>query len=343
MPGALDLTRSQILAHRRRVGALDERLPPGADSLRRAGWAGFPDSMPRAALVGIHARVDGTNPETWKDPSVVQVWGPRFSAYVVAREDAPVFTLGRLPDAGSRRVRAEETADALDAFLAGRTMTYSEAGHAMGVDPNMLRYATLTGRVLIRWEGAGRPTVWMVPPPTMEAMEARLELARRHLHVFGASTPQAFSDWAGIKPARAEAAFEALGAELISARTPVGHAWILATDEASLRRQTRAPSNAIRLLPSGDTYFLLQGRDRELLVEDASGRAELWTSRVWPGALLVDGEIAGVWRRAGRDVDIEAWRGMSGTERDRVVAEAESLPLPEIAGQIRVRWGGAAA
>ena len=56
----LDLTRPQILAFRRQAGVLDERLPPGPRSLRRAAWAGLQDSMPRAALLSIHARVGGT-------------------------------------------------------------------------------------------------------------------------------------------------------------------------------------------------------------------------------------------------------------------------------------------
>ena len=85
MTGArLRLTRSQILAFRRHAGGLDERLPRGQDSLRRAAWAGLPDSMPRAALHSIHARVAGTEASTWEDPSLVQLWGPRFSVFVVA-------------------------------------------------------------------------------------------------------------------------------------------------------------------------------------------------------------------------------------------------------------------
>ena len=91
----LDLTREQILGFRRHVGALDERLPPGANSLRRAAWAGLQDSMPRAALLSIHARVEATPPSVLDDPALVQVWGPRFSAYVVAAVDLPIFTLGR--------------------------------------------------------------------------------------------------------------------------------------------------------------------------------------------------------------------------------------------------------
>src|SRR5436189_6452046 len=101
----LDLTRSQILAFRRRVGALDERLPPGARSLRRAAWAGLQDSMPRAALLSIQARVEGTQPSTWEDPSLVQLWGPRFSVYVVPARDHAFFSLARYPDdARVRRV-----------------------------------------------------------------------------------------------------------------------------------------------------------------------------------------------------------------------------------------------
>src|SRR5687768_16413669 len=99
----LDLTRSQILAFRRHVGALDERLPAGPRSLRRASWAGLQDSMPRAALLSIHARVEGTGPSIWEDPSLVQLWGPRFSTYVVPARDRALFSLGRLPDDTRRR------------------------------------------------------------------------------------------------------------------------------------------------------------------------------------------------------------------------------------------------
>ena len=62
MQSRLELTREQILAFRRRVGGLDERLPAGPESLRRAAWAGLQDSMPRAAVLSLHARVDGVEP-----------------------------------------------------------------------------------------------------------------------------------------------------------------------------------------------------------------------------------------------------------------------------------------
>lgn len=336
---SVDLTREQILAHRRAVSALDQRRSWSPESLRRAAWAGLSDSMPRAAVLSIHARVEGTAPDAWADPAFVQVWGPRFSAYVVAADDLAVFTLGRLPDDPARRHRAVETAERLAAFLDGREMRFGEAGHAMGVEPNSLRYATATGTVLIRWDGARQPTIRTVPPPAMAPADARAELARRYFHVLGPGTATGFSDWAGVKPGDATSTLEALEPTLVPVRTPVGDGWILAEDEASFRGSTR-PATAVRLLPSGDTYFLLQGRQRELLIPEPDRRARLWTSRVWPGALLVAGEIVGTWRRAQADVSIEAWRPMSPGERASVEAEAASLPLPDLRTPIRVRWTG---
>jgi hypothetical protein len=333
----LDLTRAQILGHRRTVGALDERLPPGARSLRRAAWAGLQDSMPRAALLSIHARVKGTRPSTWGDPSLVQLWGPRFHTYVVPAADLAVFSLGRLPDDPRGRRVAEEAAARLEALLGGRRLTDREAAEALGVHSNSFRYAGPTGTVLIRWEGARAPVVWTVPPPQVDPRQARLELARRYLHIFGPTTPAAFAEWAGISPAAGRTAFETLTESLTLVRTPIGDAWILAGDERTFRAKPRPPAPA-RLLPSGDAYFLLQGADRELLVPEADRRGALWTSRVWPGAVLVGGEIVGTWRRAQAKLSIEPWRRLSQTQRYAVEAEAASLPLPGLDGPIQVRW-----
>ena len=131
----LDLTRAQVLAFRRRVGGLDQRLPAGTKSLRLAAWAGLQDSMPRAALLSIHARVEGTEPSGWEDPSLVQVWGPRFSAYVVAERDYALFTVARLPDDPAVRREWHELADRIEAFLDGRRMDCREVGRGLGRHP----------------------------------------------------------------------------------------------------------------------------------------------------------------------------------------------------------------
>src|SRR5262249_59170082 len=119
-------------------------------------------------------------------------------------------------------------------------------------------------------------------------------------------------------------------------RRPVGGAWSLGRDESAFRVPAGPPAPA-RLLPSGDAYWLLQGADRELLVPDAAQRAELWTPRVWPGAVLVGGEIVGTWRRAQADLSLQLWRPLTKTEREAVESEAQSLPLPGIDREIAVR------
>jgi hypothetical protein len=124
---------------------------------------------------------------------------------------------------------------------------------------------------------------------------------------------------------------------LTPVRTPVGEAWILSQDEPLFREQP-GPAAPARLLPSGDTWFLLQGADRELLLPDERQRSALWTSRVWPGALLVDGETAGTWRRAEHILTVQPWRRLSRAQIDAVEAEAASLPLPGIDRPMDVRW-----
>jgi hypothetical protein len=176
-----------------------------------------------------------------------------------------------------------------------------------------------------------------VPRPEIEPHEARRELARRYLHVCGPAAPDMFATWAGIGVPEARAAFETLRASLTAVRTPVGDAWILARDEPGFR-EPPGPEAAARLLPSGDAYFLHWGAGRELLVPDVARRAELWTSRVWPGAVLVAGEIVGTWRRAQADLSIQSWRRLTRSEREAVEVEARSLPLPGIEREIAVRW-----
>ena len=334
----LELTGAQILAHRRRVQALETRLPPGADSLRRAASVGLQDSVPRSALHALHARVADVGADALDDPSLAQVWGPRFTVYVVPAGEHLPFTLGRLPEAGRIRRRAEELADRLHRYLDGRSVPYAEASRALGVDPpNMLRYAALTGGVLIRWEGARQPTIRSLPRSDVDPVTARVDLVRRYLHAFGPASVEAFSRWGGVDVDAAATAFYALRASLVAVRTPLGDAWMLADDEEAIREPVQA-TDAVRLLPSGDPYFLLWGADRDLLLPDAARRAELWTSRVWPGAMLIAGAIAGTWRRAAREVVAKPWRVLAGWERRAVEEEAAALPLAAVNRPISVRW-----
>ena len=304
-------------------------------SLRKAARAGLQDSMPRAALLSLHARVDGVESSTLDDPSLAQLWGPRYHTYVVAKDDFAVFSLGRHPDNPKARLRAERLAEQLHAHLGGVRATDRETGRALGIG-NEIRYAATTGTVAIRWDGARAPIVWIVPAPEVDPAEARRELARRYLHIFGPTTADAFARWAGIARRSAANAFTSLEESLLPVRSPLGDDWLLAEDEPAMRGAETAAAPA-RLLPSGDAYFLLDGAERELLVPRTDQRERLWTSRVWPGALLVEGEIRGTWRRAQHTVRIETWTRLSPAQLDAIEAEARALPLP-VDREIQVAW-----
>ena len=338
----LELTRRQILAFRRRVGLLDERVPKDADSLRRAAWAGLQDSMPRAALLSLHARLDGVEPTVLDDPSLAQLWGPRYHTYVVAKRDFALFSLGRHPEPGKSRERAQRIAQQLHSHLADARVPDHDVGRALGVNANVFKYAATTGTVAIRWEGARAPIMWTVAVEDIDPADACRGLARRHLHVFGPTTAERFARWAGISRRSATNAYASLDGSLLPVRSPLGDEWLLAEDEAVVHAPETGSAPA-RLLPSGDAYWLLDGTERELLVPRADQRAQLWTSRVWPGALLVDGEIRGTWRRAQHVVKIDAWGRLSRATRDAVEAEAAVLPLPGIDRQIDVVWNSPAA
>jgi hypothetical protein len=332
----LRVTRRQVLAFRRRGGALDERLPKGPESLRRAAWAGLQDSMPRAALLSLHARVEGGDPSAWEHPSLAQLWGPRYQVYVVAKQDFALFSLARLPDNEKGRLRAEQMAKRLHAHLRGKRLTDREVGRALGIG-NELRYAATTGTLAIRWGGARAPELWTVAAAEIDPAGARRELARRHLRIFGPTTADGLARWAGISRSSAAEAFASLEGSLLPVRTPLGDEWLLAEDEQAIRAAETAAA-AARLLPSGDAYFLLWGADRELLVPREDQRQQLWTPRVWPGALLVEGEIRGTWRRAQHTVRIDAWTRLSRGAREAIEAEAGALPLPGIDRPIEVIW-----
>jgi hypothetical protein len=217
-------------------------------------------------------------------------------------------------------------------------MTDREVARKIGIG-NAMRYAAATGTIAIRWEGARAPVVWTIPAPKIEPADACRELARRYLHVFGPTTAESFARWAGISGSAGAAAFASLEGSLVPVRSPLGDEWLLAADEPEMRDAEGAASTSVRLLPSGDAYFLLDRAERDLLLPSADRRQRLWTPRVWPGALLVDGEIAGIWRRAQHTVRIDAWSRLATGRRDAAEAEARALPLPGLGREIEVVWG----
>ncbi|MBE7190234.1 crosslink repair DNA glycosylase YcaQ family protein, partial [Jatrophihabitans endophyticus] len=85
--------------------------------------------------------------------------------------------------------------------------------------------------------------------------------------------------------------------------------------------------DVVRLLGPFDPY--LQARDRDLLVPDSTMHKTLWPVLGRPGVLLVDGEVAGVWRtkatKTKLTVTVETFGAVPKSRWPSVEAEAERV------------------
>ena len=249
----LPLGRAEILAHRRLVGSLDERMPGGETSLRRAAWAGLQDSMPRAALLSIHARVERTTSTAWEDAPLVQIWGPRYSAYVIAAADLAVFTVGRLPDDPGSRRAAEDIATRLDSFLAGSVMGADEAARGIGVrHPNALRYGAPTGRIDPLGRCSAADDLDKAAPHDRSPRCRPGTRAQVHPRVRPGDPGSVRRVGGRVAGGRAHQ-FRGTRAVAHARPSPYGDGWILAADQATFRAPA-PPGAAARFLPSGDTF-----------------------------------------------------------------------------------------
>ena len=325
----LRVTRAQILAFRRAVQALDARLPAGKASLRQAACGRPAGQHARAALLSLHARVEGTTATTWETPPLAQIWGPRYSAYVVDERDAPAFTLGRLPDTGPKRRLAESLTGRLAQVLGDTRMTQSAAARALDEPPNRLRYAarsrdacasggTGQGSRRCGWRrrlGSGRRGAARSRAP----LSARLR-PRDRGRIRRVGRPHVAGRRSGVRRAGNVAG---PGRHAAWRRMDPGD------DEPLLRRPPATPARA-RFLPSGDTWFLFQrpGESGAARRERGTAQPPLDVARLAWRAARRRRHRRHVAPRGTAVLTIETWRRLSRPERQAVEAEAASLPLP---------------
>src|SRR5207245_737321 len=93
--------------------------------------------------------------------------------------------------------------------------------------------------------------------------------------------------------------------------------------------------DTVRLLPAGDPF--LASADRGLLVPQPRFRSELWPKSVWPGALLVNGELVGTWRRQLGRVTVWAWRPLEPEVTEAVEDEVSSMPIESATKEVCCR------
>jgi hypothetical protein len=336
----LKTTRGQVLAFRARASHLDAKLPAG--SLVVAAHGGLQDSTPRAGVLGLHARVEDVRPDSWDDPALCQIWFRGGADYIVPRRDIAVFTLGSMTRDREGRAEIGSITDRVLEVLDGQELRVRDVADKLDLEhPTQIRLTGRSGRVLIRWN-ASRIWCYASEPPAMDEEDARLELVRRFLRWFGPQTQERFAWWAGVEAADAAQTWRSIARELVAVELDAAKRFVLKKDADSL--QNAAPIEGVRLIHNDDPYLKA---DRDIVVEDPTARERIFppTDRspgYIPGAILVDGEVAGVWQRQQRKVTIHPWRDLplypwSDLTVDAVEAEASSFP---IAGrsQAEIRW-----
>ena len=146
--------------------------------------------------------------------------------------------------------------------------------------------------------------------------EALAELARRYFRSHGPATAKDFAGWATLTLAEARAAIEAAGGDLQAEELAGLRCWSGA----------RAPGTAVRRPPAlrSPAVHLLQGYDEYIMGYSETKRVIAPPGRAWSAAdrpvanlvILLDGRVAGFWRRSIR--------------RDEVVVEVALLqPLDD--------------
>jgi hypothetical protein len=349
----IEVGREQALAFRLAAHNLQERLPAGSEDAA-AAVIGLQDFPPGLAPSALAARVADADPS-----GLAIVYAFRGAAVAVPAVDVPVFTRGLAPpdEAAARTLvgTAIETLDpvgigALDALdrvsdavaaaladgplerddlhqalrerLPGDLLWRCRGCQSHHVHPSLWRATGVRG-VLAVAERRGRVTVFGAPPDVPDVPDAPAELARRFLHAYGPATHAELAAWGGISPAHAKALLARIEEETEAVGFGGRPALMLAADAQALASPPAA--SGVRLLPPFDPY--LDQRDRATLWPDPDVRKRARTGIGAPGAVLVDGDVAGLWRpqKKGKRlvVTVEPLRKLPRRTVDGIQAEAE--------------------
>ncbi|MBB2945239.1 hypothetical protein FB565_004972 [Actinoplanes lutulentus] len=162
-------------------------------------------------------------------------------------------------------------------------------------------------------------------PPLPAATEGVDRLIETYLRFLGPAGPAEVAKYLGSSTTEIRKVWPSSG--LVEVSVDGRKAWLPEAEVPAL--ESAAPVDGVRWLPGMDP--LLQARDRDLLLPERAAQKEVWRPLGNPGVLLVDGEIAGVWRArmAGRkrvDLTVSPFGELSAAQRKRVEEEA-----PEVA------------
>jgi hypothetical protein len=347
-------SRAQVLAFRVRSQQLDR--DSGSLDDTAVLDLGVQDTGPDGASWALALR--GLAVGSLPADSLVTVWTLRGAPHVYRRADLPAVAAAVQPfsdeDAGKRIFDAakplraagignlqalDAVAEAMRALVTSPMVKGEVSGRlAAMMDEPYLRYcrpcaATHLYEMPFRLAAlrAGlelqpgtsppvlQPVPGLVPAPDVPA---RFDVLRAYLRLLGPATPQQVAAYLDAPVRDVRARWPADAVEVVVDGEP---RWLLAEDVDRLTGTGAVRTT--RLLGPFDLY--LQGRDRSLLVADPARVKALWPTLGRPGAVLVDGEIAGTWRpraSGGRlRVEVQPWADVTARRRADIEEQAARL------------------
>jgi hypothetical protein len=361
----IEVHRERVMAYRIAAQGLADRSGDRPADLPVLDL-GVQEYTPDSTRVALAARSDADP----ADDRLITVWAARGAPHLHRRADVPALVeqlwpigdddaaarikSGQIPEAAGLGVRAfTATAAAFRAVLTGPMprgqastevsrrvpveLTYQcgpcKARHVAG---NVWQHAGLAGGVEVLSRGRDAMLGPIPQAPPIPAANRGIErLIETYLRFLGPAGPAEVAKYLGSTTSVIKAVWPS--AALTEVRVDGRPAWLPASAAALL--DSAPVPRGVRWLPPMDP--LLQARDRDLLVPGRERQKEVWRVLGNPGALLVDGEITGVWRArmAGRrrvDLTVTSFEGLTGDQVARVEEEAARVARARGAAEARV-------
>ncbi|WP_229076082.1 DNA glycosylase AlkZ-like family protein [Actinoplanes sp. DH11] len=362
----ISVDRARVMAYRVAALGLAEQVTARPADLPVLDL-GIQQYMPDSAQVALTAR-SSAEPS---DHRLIAVWAARGAPHLHRRQDLPALVRrlwpltdtdaaarinsAQIPDADGLGLRAfTVTAEAFREVVTApiargaastevsrrvpAALTYEcrscQARHIAG---NVWQHAGLAGGVEVLSRGKDA-ALGPLPdaPPVPSANEGIDDLIATYLRFLGPAGPAEVAKYLGSSTAEIRKVWPAA---LVEVRVDGRRSWLPEPAVAAL--ESAATPHGVRWLPGMDP--LLQARDRDLLLPDRAAQKEVWRPIGNPGVLLVDGEIAGVWRArmSGRkrvDLSVKAFGELGASRRKRVEDEAGEVARARGVPEARVSF-----
>ena len=332
---------------------LDDLLVLGLQGGRQSN--GEQSLSQRAACIGSTGVANAITP----DGPLVCMWSVRGAPHAHRAEQLDLVRDALAPlesdDRGKRFVQAvDEVAEALTRIVKGKTpkgdasrdvaetvssslVRYCERCKAMHVADGLFRAAGRQAQVVIGPEENRATMLYPRPRVKQERVrEPRAHLLQAFFRVNGPTSRTLYRDWQEAGTAGVSELWNAIGDDLVRVR--IAKKRYDLPESLVNAVQKAQPAEGVALVPPNDPYT--RQVDRALLVPDPARRQKIFKALSGPGALLVDGEIAGSWRYRRSDalVSIDTFGTLEPAQKKAAEKNAKTVATSTGDDEPKVSW-----